>query len=111
MELLLLESLLSALDILSRIVPEISFLFRAGLVGETDLEYSTGNLVAEKQYFFQIILKSSPIQIDKMLITMLESSSTFVQIRKKFEKTGVTMNSFSSELEGTIGINFNLRSL
>jgi hypothetical protein len=59
MELLLLESLLSALDTLARIVQETSLLFRAGLVGETDLEYSTENLVAEKQYCFKISLKSS----------------------------------------------------
>ena len=78
---------------------ETSFLFRAGLVGEIDLEYFTVNLVAEKQYFFQIILKSSPIQIDKTLRTKLESSSTFVQICKTFEKTGGTMISFYSQLE------------
>jgi hypothetical protein len=44
-------------------------------------------------------------------MTKLESSAAFEQIRKTFEKTGGTMNSFSSELEGTMGIDFNLRSM
>jgi len=46
-----------------------------------------------------------------MLMTEFESSSAIVQISKTFEKTGGTMSSFSSELEGTMGINFNLRSM
>ena len=71
MELLLIESLLSALDTLARIVQETSFLLSAGLVGETDLEYSTENLVAEKQYCFKISLKSSTATIEKILMSKL----------------------------------------
>ena len=63
MDLLLLESLLSALGTLARIVPETRLLFRAGLVAEIDLEYSTENLVAEQQCCFKISLKSSTATI------------------------------------------------
>ena len=111
MPLLLLESLLSALDTLACIVPESDLLLRVAIPAETDSENSAENLLAEKQFCFQIRLKSSPGEIDKLLITKLESSAAFVQIRKTFEKTGGTMNSFSSELEGTVGIDFNLRTM
>ena len=77
MELLLLESMLSAFDTLARIVQETCLLFRAGLVVETDLDYSTENLVAEKQNCFKISLKSSIATIEKILMSMLESSSNF----------------------------------
>jgi len=111
MPLLLLESLLSALDTLACIVPESDLLLRVAIPAETDSENSAENLLAEKQFCFQIRLKSSPGKIDKLLMTKLESSAAFEQIRKTFEKTGGTMNSFSSELEGTMGIDFNLRSM
>ena len=110
MPLLLLESLLSALDTLVRIVPETDLLLRVGLVAETESENSVENLVAEKQYCFQISLKCSPGEHDKMLMTKLESSPAFAQIKQSFEKTVGTMNSFSIELEGIIGINFILPS-
>jgi|GEM_PF-202527 DNA-binding response OmpR family regulator len=111
MPLLLIESLLSALDTLASIVPETDLLLRACLLAETESENFAENLVPEKQYCFQIRLKSSHGEIDKMLMTEFESSSAIVQISKTFEKTGGTMSSFSSELEGTMGINFNLRSM
>ena len=106
MPLLLLESLLSALDTLASIVPETDLLLRVDIVAETESEKSVENLVAEKQYCFQISLKSSPLEIEKILMTKIESSSVFMQNRKNFEKTGGTMSSFSSELEGTMGINY-----
>jgi len=99
MELLLLESLLSALDTLVRIIRETSFLLRSGLVAETDLEYSTENFVAEQQYCLKISLKSSTATIEKVLMSKLESSSDFAQIRKTFIKTGGIMSSISSGLE------------
>ena len=67
----MLESLLSALDTLARIVQETSFLLSAGLLAEIDLEYSTENLVAEKQYCFKISLKRSTATIEKILMSKL----------------------------------------
>ena len=109
--LLLLESLLSALDTLASIVPETDLLLRVFLLAETDLENFVENLVTEKQYCFQISLKSSHGEIDKMLMTEFESSSAFVQISKNFEKTGGSMICFYSDQEGIMGINCNLRSM
>jgi len=92
-------------------VPETDLLLRVFLLAETDLENFAENLVTEKQYCFQISLKSSHGEIDKMLMTEFESSSAFVQIRKNFEKTGGSMICFYSDQEGIMGINCNLRSM
>jgi DNA-binding response OmpR family regulator len=107
MPLLLLESLLSALDTLACIVPESELLLRVVIPAENDSE----NFLTEKQFCFQIRLKSSAVKIDKKLLIKLESSSAYAQIRKTFDKTGGTMSCFSSESEGTMGINFDLRSM
>ena len=111
MPLLLLESLLSVLDTLAGIVPEKDLLLRAFLLAETDSENFAEDLATKKQYCFQIRLKSSHGEIDKMLMTEFESSSAFVQISKTFKKTGGSMICFYSDQEGIMGINCNLLSM
>ena len=106
MPLLLIESLLTALDTLARILPESDLLLWAGLVIETKSENSVENLVDKKRYCFKISLKSSTDTIDKLLMTKLESSHDFVRIRQIFDKTGGTMSVFYSELEGTMGVKY-----
>ena len=101
--LLLIEILLSALDILALTVPENELRLRVGLVPAKESNIILHENTAEYNYCFQIRLNNAAYSGKNTTFALLESSPTYPLILDALEKFGGTMIPFSGKSEGEFG--------
>ena len=101
--LLLIEILLSALDILALTVPENELRLRVGLVPAKESNIILHENSAENNYCFQIRLNNAAYSGKDTTFALLESSPKYPLILDALEKFGGTMIPFSGKSEGEFG--------